>query len=99
MGRFISTREGEDYIQQYCKHCQHYQYNMLLNCWGCPILDAHFIHGIKRAMDDAQAILDMTIPVNDDGDVNLACAMFQDKRLQGKYNDKRDRENKTGSSG
>jgi len=64
MAQFSNGSEAMGYVEKWCMKCIHHG--------DCPILAAHEIYHHK---DEVGEVLDMLIPVGDDG-YNKKCTMF-----------------------
>jgi hypothetical protein len=66
MGYFSNGTEGEDYQQEYCVRCQHFN--------DCAVWDAHLLHNYDEC-NKRDSILHDLIPRGERG-MNGKCRMF-----------------------
>ena len=78
MAYFANSTEGMSYETKYCEKCIHY--------WeegeGCPVWDAHLLYSYELCNEEdhpGKIILDMLIPMKEDGLFANQCLMFKEK--------------------
>ena len=82
MGYFANGTEGLLYEEEWCQRCIHFddinEEDELLEAKPCAVWEAHLLYSYQEA-NNPDSVLNMLIPLRDDGLGNEKCQLFRQK--------------------